>query len=53
MVEYLTWKLEINFIEVKGLRIPKFRFSTDNMKLQFIGDEKKIAFDQILFEKTF
>ena len=23
------------------------------MKLQFIGDEKKIAFDQILFEKNF
>ena len=40
-------------IEVKGLRIPEFRFSTDNMKLQFIEHEKKIAFDQILFEKNF
>ena len=52
-VSHLETRNKFPNIEVKGLRIPEFRFSTDNMKLQFIGDEKKIAFDQILFEKNF
>ena len=52
-VSHLESRNKFPNIEVKGLRIPEFRFSTDNMKLQFIGDEKKIAFDQILFEKNF
>ena len=52
-VSHLETRNKFPNIEVKGLRIPEFRFSTDNMKLQFIEHEKKIAFDQILFDKNF
>ena len=40
-VSHLETRNKFPNIEVKGLRIPEFRFSTDNMKLQFIEMRKK------------